>query len=845
MPGVLIPEPRISPDAAAPVFGPWSCCSCGPGSISHPDQLDAPSSQWFPAPVPGTVASALANLGQWDLQHPPNIDAQDWWYRTSFTGPAESLDENAILCLDGLATLAEVWLNGERLLVTDNMFRTWRLDISQQQRANNELVIGFRSLTEELSKKRPRPRWKTGLVNHQQLRWQRTTLLGRIPGWSPPIPAIGPWREIRLERSAALLSDVKLYSRLDGTTGLVNICARVQSISPLDRVTLRVGELDCLLELVKDEQGGLLRGELNMPDAPLWWPHTHGDQPLFPCKVVVETDSRRIEISCGEIGFRTLEIDRGSGFLVEVNGEPIYCRGACWTVSDIFTLSGDETALRRDLRLARDAGANLLRVGGTMVYECDLFYRLCDELGIMVWQDFMFANMDYPVDDDKFAKNITIEATQQLCRLSPHPAVVIYCGNSEIEQQASMLGMPRELWRNEWFAERLPGLCAELHPGTGYVASTPEGGVLPFHASSGICHYYGVGAYLRSPLELRQADVKFTPECLGFSNIPEPETVHQITDGALPVAHHPKWKQRVPRDTGAGWDFEDVRDHYLQLVYGVDPVPLRSSEMSRYLELSRTVSGEMMARTFSEWRSLHSHNQGALVWFFKDLWPAAGWGIIDSLGRPKAAYYFLKRTWGNQQIVMTDEGLNGLHLHATNEQSESLAGFVEVTLLKEPNVVVASKAVPIELAGRSRQLLNADEILGGFHDVSYAYRFGPPQHDIVVATLLDASHRILSEAFHFVRRRESITTSAAISAVAEKTSATDYQLTLRSDRFLHAVRISAPGYLPDDNYFHLPPERTKVIYCSLIDNVPRTFRAEIEALNIESSATVSVSGSRE
>src|SRR5262249_50347495 len=162
-----------------------------------------------------------------------------------------------------------------------------------------------------------------------------------------------------------------------------------------------------------------------------------------------------------------------------------------------------------------------------------------------------------------------------------------------------MLGMPRELWSNSWFAERVPKLCAEHHPGTEYVPSTPTGGVLPFQPASGICHYYGVGAYLRSPVELRQANVKFTPECLGFANIPEPDTIQAITEGAAPVIHHPKWKQRVPRDTGAGWDFEDVRDHYLKQIYGVDPVALRSSDMTRYLELSRLVSGEMMSQTFS------------------------------------------------------------------------------------------------------------------------------------------------------------------------------------------------------------------------------------------------------
>src|SRR6185295_12866030 len=121
----------------------------------------------------------------------------------------------------------------------------------------------------------------------------------------------------------------------------------------------------------------------------------------------------------------------------------------------------------------------------------------------------------------------------------------------------------------------------------------PTGGVLPFHTAAGITHYYGIGAYLRSPRELRQSDVKFTSECLGFANVPEPETINEVTQGASPAIHHPEWKRRTPRDTGPGWDFEDVRDHYLKHLFTVDPVALRSFNMPRYLQLSRVVTGEM------------------------------------------------------------------------------------------------------------------------------------------------------------------------------------------------------------------------------------------------------------
>ncbi len=822
-------------------FGPWSCCARAPGEITHPDQLDAFDLDGFPALVPGTVAASLQAAGKWDLTQTLDADAKDWWYRSTFNGTSTDHNRPCFLCFDGLATLAEVWLNGQLLLKTDNMFRAYQVDIAPHLRDENELVLGFRSLTTDLQQKRPRPRWKTNLVNHQQMRWRRTTLLGRIPGWTPPVQPVGPWRAIRFEHGPLSASDVQLTATLEGQTGVVTIHARIPHASPLERATLRVGDARFTVPGRVDGEACRLDAEARIANPSLWWPHTHGEQVLHPCLLEFEYEGTRHEIDLGRIGFRQVQVSQENGFAISVNGIPIYCRGACWTVSDIVTVDGSVDALKRDLCKARDAGANMLRVGGTMAYESDTFYRLCDELGILVWQDFMFANMDYPVDDFDFAHNIQAEAIYQLTRLARHPSVAVYCGNSEVEQQAAMLGIPPELWRNQWFADRLPALCGTHHPGTAYVPSTPSGGVMPFHVKTGVTHYYGVGAYLRPPSDVRRADVKFTPECLGFANLPEASTVSFVGGGNAPALHDPRWKQRVPRDIGAGWDFEDVRDHYLRHHFGVDPVQLRCFDMPRYLQLSRVVTGEMMTQAFAEWRSSSSTNRGALVWFFKDLWPGAGWGIVDSLGMPKAAFYSLRRAWQTRQITVTDEGLDGLHLHVTNETTDSIQGFVELLLLNDNHIVVARQEMPCMLTPRSMQLLTSDEILHGFYDVCYAYRFGPPKHDVVIATLLDQDHRVLSEAFHFLQARDPARLSAVkLDAQAEQVDAECCQVTLESDRFLQSVSFDVNGYLPDDNYFHLPPLRRKVIRFKACSGVVGKFKAHVEALNLQDPVKITM-----
>ncbi len=815
----------------------WECSAQRAGSVTHPDQLSVTASEWISAQVPGTVASALDTAGRWDINAPLDIDAHDWWYRARFSAP--QVDVPCYLDCAGLATLAEIWLNGQLIATTDNMFRSWRFDVTMLLCEDNELDLVFRSLGEEMKRKRPRPRWKTNLVQQQQLRWIRSSLLGRIPGWAPVAPAVGPWRDICLVTSPVSVADLQLKTRLDDTTGLVAVQATVRSSTPLLAASLRVAGLDTALTI--DERSGhvALTGEARVPDAPLWWPHTHGDSTLCDCDLIVETADGAQVVAQRKIGFRALTTPPGDGFAVEINGQPIYCRGACWTVGDLLKLDASEASLRHDLQLARDAGVNMLRIGGTMIYESETFYRLCDELGILVWQDFMFANMDYPIEDPAFAANIATEAGEQLRRLSAHPCVAVYCGNSEIEQQAAMLGLPRELWRNDWFAAQLPKLCEELHPGTTYLPSTPTGGVLPFHTNQGVTHYYGVGAYLRSPRELRQADVRFTPECLGFANVPDPTTIEAVMPGSHAVIHDPRWKRRVPRDNGAGWDFEDVRDHYLRELYGVDPVQLRSSDTTRYLQLSRLVSGEMMQQAFAEWRSGHSRNQGGLVWFYKDLWPGAGWGIVDSTGRPKAAYYQLKRMWSSRQLTISDEGLNGLHLHLTNETSNPCDGFLEVTLLKQPQTIVARQEIAINIAGRSRQTFSGDDILGRFYDVSYAYRFGPPHHDVVMVTWRDTDRQCLSEAFHFIRRViDCPGVPTELTAKAETMLDSEVRVTIASNRFLHGVNLNAKGYLPSDNYFHLPPQQSKTVTLRRFGPAPRSFACEIEALNFAEGMSI-------
>ncbi len=795
----------------------WEVASTPPGAAERPSALDAIGLAWLAARAPGTVASALRDAGRLDLDAPPKLDDQDHWWRRRFVLPMSEGPASHAIVLEGLATLADVFLDGEIVVRSESMFEAHRVDVTSRLRpgATHEIAIRFRALGPWLAQKRPRPRWKTRLVEAQSLRFARTTLLGRMPGWTPAIAPVGPWRPVAIEtRVGFVVESAAVRARIDGADGVLeaSIELRVIDGATVDGATIVVGDARAPLAV---EAGGAgrftLRGEAVLRDPPRWWPHTHGPQPRFPVRV--EVLGRTIDL--GHAAFRAVDLrDDDGGFGLAVNGVEVFCRGAVWTTADVVSLAGDEAAVRPALLAARAAGMNLIRVGGTMVYESDAFYEACDELGLLVWQDFQFANLDYPVNDEAFAAAARREAAQLLDRVELRASLAVLCGGSEVEQQAAMMGLPREAWSSALFQEILPGATRARRPDVAYVPSTPTGGTLPFQVDTGVSHYYGVGAYLRPLEDARRANVRFAAECLAFANVPDPATIDGLLGPGESPVHHPRWKARVPRDRGPGWDFEDVRDHYVALIFGVDPMRLRYADMGRYLALARVATGEVMARTFAEWRRARSTCRGAIVWTLQDVWPGAGFGVIDALGTPKAAYFYLRRALAPRALSLADEGSSGLYAHAHNDRPEPLDATLRVTLHRGGRAVVATGERDLVVPARASAEVHVDALFPSFLDTTYAFRFGPPGHDVVVATLHDrATGDRVADAFYFptglpASPRDDLGLEASARAIGEGR----YALTLRSRALALAVAVDAPGFDADDGYVTVPPEGDRVIH---------------------------------
>ncbi len=753
---------------------------------------------WLPAPVPGTAVQALRAAGMLSLDRPPPLHDQDVWYRTRLTGEGPRR-----LRFQGLATIAEVWLDGERILSSDSMFQTHEVPVTL--RGEHTLSIVFRALNPVLKAQRGRGRWRVRLAERAGLRAVRTTLLGHMNGWCPPVPAVGPWRPVELiEESGALrVRSADLRATLDGRDGCLTLELAVDWSGPArPPAYVEVGEVRAPLAW---EAADTLRGRIRLPDVEPWWPHTHGNPTLYPVRAGIG-DTR---IDLGRTGFRRIEADGDGGFALRINGERIFCRGACWSSADVAGLPGSREAYAPWLELARQAGMNMLRVPGITAYESDAFHDLCDELGILVWQDFMFANFDYPTDEVFLAKAAT-EAAQFLDRTQASPSLAVLCGGSEAEQQAAMLGLPRAAWSQPVFETALRGEAARLRPDVPYVTNSPTGGPLPFAANVGVTHYYGVGAYMKPLEDARRAEVRFASECLAFANVPGPAALPGV-----PAVHDPRWKARVPRDPGASWDFEDVRDHYLRTLCGIEPSTLRYEDPDRYLRLSRAVTGAVMEATFAEWRRAGSTCWGGLVWMFQDLWPGAGWGVVDSSGTPKAAWHALKRAFRPVQVLLTDEGVNGLALHLINETAAPVEATLTLTALRGGETPVIQAERPVTLPPRSVRALPAASLFDRFFDLTYSYRFGPPAHDATVAALTDtATGARLAEAFHFPpgrptgipMERVDLGLTARTIRVGE-----GWALALRSRRLARSVHIEDDAFRAEDEWFHLAPGVERVI----------------------------------
>ena len=771
----------------------------------------APES-WKSTAVPGTVSTAEPGRPVADLH------AQDHWYRLDSDFPAGSWLEFA-----GLATLAELWLDGRLVTTSTSMFLPLTVPIPPE--SAHRLELCFRALRPHLRARQPgrRARWRGGLAEPETLRHYRTTLLGHMPGWSGDTPIIGPFRPITLhvpvsQAPVITNADLRTSLRADGA-GMVEI--RLTGTGLPGR-TASVTAAGHTAPLWLD--GHEMRGELIIPEPPLWWPHTHGD----PALTAITADIGGHPVDLGQVGFRTIAsrpADAGLGLIV--NGVPVFCRGAIWTGIDTTGRPPSEAALAAALTRARDAGFNMLRVTGMTLYETPAFFALCDALGIMVWHDFMFARFDYP-DDEPALATARAEARAFLDATQSHPSLAILCGGTEIAQAAAMAGCPPDMWRMPLFDTVLAGEAASLRPDIPYIphspmpgpVDAPHGG-LPFAASSYVAHYFGVGAYLRPLADLTNASIRFAAECLAFANPPDPASC-RTDPGAL--------RHDVPHDSAASWDFQDVRDHYVESLFGVSPAAIRRQDPLAWLALGRAAVALLMQQVIATWRTDRQCG-GGLVLMLQDLVPGPGWGVVAHDGRPKSAWHALRSVCQPVQVLLRDLGQNGVVLHAINETAAPRKLCLGLRGLTPDGAAEPLGSTMLDLAPRESRAIPAIALMGRWRDLAHAWQFGPPAFTAIGATLDDADTGArLSEVTHFPTGPALPPSQPGLAATL-KQAGDAWAVDVSARGFAQFIAFDDDEFVAVDDHFHLWPGESRVVQLHRAGSRSTAPAGSIKALN--------------
>ncbi len=641
------------------------------------------------ARVPGCVHTDLMRAGligdprvgfnereiQW-------VGETDWEYRGVFRVEAEMLGHERLdLVCEGLDTIAEIRVNGREVGRTANMFHPHRFDLRVvllQPGADNEIVIVFRSPLRHIRVERER----LGALPHNGdgLGWEpypyiRKTACNFGWDWAPRAATCGVSGGIRIEGwRGARIAGVRTATRCNGSWTL-DILADLQWADD-DPST---GDLVVDAHLVRGtlfhgrDMNVVKRGERTIamslffhgePPA-LWWPNGCGEQDLYDLGVSVyhpDDDCPARPDWQGRVGFREVCLNTedsigGSQFQIEVNGKPTFCKGANWIPEGLFPDDRSPEKIRERVRQAAAANMNMLRVWGGGAYECDAFYEECDRLGIMVWQDFMFACACYP-EHQEYAKSVEAEARHQIARLSKHPSVVLWCGGNECvwgreswgHAATDMLGPWKErtkdrAWGAGYWYDLLPRLVKELDPTRPYWPNSPcSTGILPVasdapapnDANHGSRHTWDASPGSEA---FRGIVPRFCTE-FGQQAPANEETLARVME---PGELHADSEGMRHRQRGTGGMAAHVEGQ-LRAWLAANP-GARTKTFADWVENCQWAQADALAAAI-EWLAKNRPRcMGAIVWQFNDAWPGMSWSLIDSEGRPKAAYFAVKKAF--------------------------------------------------------------------------------------------------------------------------------------------------------------------------------------------------------
>lgn len=792
---------------------------------------------WLSAAVPGTVHTDLLRHGlipdpfygthEHDLQW---IDKKDWEYKSSFELPESwAAEMNRIqLIFEGLDTYADVYVNGQHALSADNMFRAWHIDVKELLRAgSNDVLVRFRSPINEDLPKLEELGYDLPATNDQSelggLGERKVSIFARKApyhygwDWGPRFVTSGIWREVRLEGwSVPKISD--LYIRQDEISSEI---ARLTAVVEIEAVAGWNGRLRIGTEGMTWEQEVALRPglqtltlEMMITDPKLWWCRGLGEPSMYAFQASLLQGGETVSDRTVRTGLRSIELVRekdeaGASFYFRLNGVRVFMKGANHIPNDSFATEVTRERYRHEIASAVESNMNMLRVWGGGIYEEEAFYELCDENGLLVWQDFMFACSMYP-GDEAFLNNVAAEAEYNVRRLRNHPSIALWCGNNEIDSAWAHYAWDKgwgwkekldsaELRDKIWadyeavFHRILPEAVHKWAPGTDYWPSSPLRSLTgdeSQHATQitgeGDVHYWGVWHAVEPFDNYNQKIGRFMSE-YGFQSFPELKTVLEYAEedqleleSKVMLAH---------QKNGRGNQLiKEYMNQYL-------PEP---KDFKSFLYMSQLLQAQAIQTAIEAHRRNKPYCMGTLYWQMNDCWPVASWAGMDYYGRWKSLQYTVRRSFQDVMLSLDGTREGEVAVYLISDRQEPVAGVLKLSLFDFDGQLLRELSRDVAIGADAADIvlrIQTSEWLGA-HD---------PKRVVLLAELEGDGAMLDSKPYYFESFREIEWPEAAVT-VEEIPGSEGTSFRLKTDALARQVWLSAEEEgIFTDNFFDLIP----------------------------------------
>ncbi|EXJ83022.1 hypothetical protein A1O3_06839 [Capronia epimyces CBS 606.96] len=642
-------------------------------SFKQADQVD--ESSWLPVKkVPSTVHQDLIDN---DLLQDPFIGFNEikaewvglksWIYRTKIANPPAPDGARVVLAFDGLDTFAHVRLDGLTILKSDNMFLPYRVDVTGAIKSgtDHDLEIEFDSAFLKAREiKNQYPEHKFVCFNGDPARLAvRKAQYHWGWDWGPALMCAGIWKPVRLEIYSWRIADVRIDINIsaDQTVATIHTTANIEGAesdsdhsSVLARFDVSIGEKIIATNVAQCESNGWAASQLRVSNPERWMPNGYGQQPLYNVRVTITVDGIDLHTETRRVGLRKVELvqepdSHGKSFYFRVNGVDIFCGGSCWIPADSFLTNITPEKYRAWIELMVPANQKMIRVWGGGIYEHDAFYNACDELGILVWQDFMFGCGNYPCFPS-ILRSIQAEAVANVRRIRHHPCLAIFAGNNEDYQVAESAHLTYDYedkneqhWLQSDFPARyiyeslLPKVCAAEAPSVAYHPGSPWGdGKISSDPTVGDLHQWNVWHGTQEKYQIFDSlGGRFNSE-FGMEAFPHLDTIRWFVE---------KEEDLFPQSHVL--DFHNKADGHERRIatYLVENVRT-ATKLETYIHLTQLIQCEALMFGYRGWRRQWGNERqcgGALVWQLNDCWPVTSWSIVDYFLRRKPAYYAMAR----------------------------------------------------------------------------------------------------------------------------------------------------------------------------------------------------------